>query len=99
MMRSWIHFSRGRVVRQARVGLGDLREEHLSRQGFQGPVAMLYRTDTAPLGGYFYYDDSAANAQPNAVLLIQREFFPIGTVAFTDATRLLMLDSEHYDLG
>jgi len=45
MMRSWIHFSRGRVVRQARVGLGDLREEHLSRHGFQGPVAMLYRTD------------------------------------------------------
>ena len=45
MMRSWIHFSRGRVVRQARVGLGELREEHLSRHGFQGPVAMLYRTD------------------------------------------------------
>jgi hypothetical protein len=44
-MRSWIHFSRGRFVRQARVGLGDLREEHLSRHGFQGPVAMLYRTD------------------------------------------------------
>src|SRR5437762_13415392 len=45
MMRSWIHFTRGRFVRQARVGLGDLREEHLSRQGFAGPVAMLYRTD------------------------------------------------------
>ena len=44
-MRSWIHFTRGRFVRQARVGLGDLREEHLSRQGFAGPVAMLYRTD------------------------------------------------------
>ncbi len=44
-MRSWIHHARGRFVRQARVGLGDLREEHLSRQGFQGPVAMLYRTD------------------------------------------------------
>ena len=44
MMRSWIHFTRGRFVRQARVGLGDLREEHLSRQGFAGPVAMLYRT-------------------------------------------------------
>jgi hypothetical protein len=27
------------------VGLGDLRKEHLSRQGFAGPVAMLYRTD------------------------------------------------------
>jgi homogentisate 1,2-dioxygenase len=45
MMRSWIHVTRGRVVRQARVGLGDLREEHLSRHGFQGPVAMLYRTE------------------------------------------------------
>ena len=30
MMRSWIHFARGRFVRQARVGLGELREEHLS---------------------------------------------------------------------
>jgi len=43
MLRSWIHFTRGRFVRQARVGLGELREEHLSRQGFRGPVAMLYR--------------------------------------------------------
>jgi hypothetical protein len=33
-MRSWIHFTRGRFVRQARVGLGDLREEYLSRHGF-----------------------------------------------------------------
>jgi hypothetical protein len=45
MTRSWIHFTRGRFVRQARVGLGELREEHLSRLGFAGPVAMLYRTD------------------------------------------------------
>jgi homogentisate 1,2-dioxygenase len=45
MMRSWIHLTRGRFVRQARVGLGELREEHLSRDGFAGPVAMLYRTD------------------------------------------------------
>src|SRR5258708_30651860 len=42
-MRSWIHQSRGQHVRQARVGLGDLREEHISRQGFFGPVAMIYR--------------------------------------------------------
>jgi homogentisate 1,2-dioxygenase len=42
-MRSWIHLARGRHVRQARVGLGDLREEHISRQGFFGPVAMIYR--------------------------------------------------------
>ena len=33
-MRSWIHHAKGRHVRQARVGLGDLREEHISRQGF-----------------------------------------------------------------
>ena len=45
MMRSWVHFTRGRFVRQARVGLGDLTEEHLSRQGFAGPVAMIYRTE------------------------------------------------------
>jgi homogentisate 1,2-dioxygenase len=45
MTHSWIHFTRGRFVRQARVGLGELREEHLSRLGFAGPVAMLYRTD------------------------------------------------------
>jgi homogentisate 1,2-dioxygenase len=43
-MRSWIHHAKGRYVRQARVGLGDLREEHISRQGFFGPVAMIYRT-------------------------------------------------------
>ena len=43
MMRSWIHFTRGRFARQARVGLGELREEHVSRQGFAGPVAMIYR--------------------------------------------------------
>lgn len=44
-MRSWIHVARGRHVRQARVGLGELREEHVSRRGFFGQVAMLYRTD------------------------------------------------------
>ena len=32
-------------MRQARVGLGELTEEHLSRHGFAGPVAMLYRTE------------------------------------------------------
>lgn len=44
-MRSWIHFTRGRFVRQARVKLGELKEEHLSRQGFAGPVSMIYRTE------------------------------------------------------
>ena len=42
-MRSWIHHAKGRHVRQAPVGLGDLREEHISRQGFFGSVAMIYR--------------------------------------------------------
>src|SRR5947209_11981225 len=45
MTRSWIHFTRGRFARQARVGLGELREEHLSRHGFAAPVSMLYRYD------------------------------------------------------
>jgi homogentisate 1,2-dioxygenase len=43
IVRSWIQQSKGRHVRQARVGLCDLREEHISRQGFFGPVAMIYR--------------------------------------------------------
>jgi hypothetical protein len=42
MTRSWIHSMRGRFVRQARIGLGNLREEQLSRQGFAGSVAMPY---------------------------------------------------------
>jgi len=42
-MRSWIHHAKGRFVRQARVGLGDLREELIGRQGFSGPVATVYR--------------------------------------------------------
>src|SRR6266436_4979370 len=45
MTRSWIHLTRGRFARQARVGLGERREEQLSRHGFAGPGAMLYRTD------------------------------------------------------
>ena len=45
MTRSWIYFTRGRFARQARVGLSELRAGHLSRLGFAGPVAMLYRTD------------------------------------------------------
>jgi hypothetical protein len=33
MMISWIHFTPSHFVRQAGVGLGDLREEHLSHAG------------------------------------------------------------------
>jgi len=45
MKPSHIHLSRGRVARQARMGLDGLKEEHLSRRGFAGPVAMLYHTE------------------------------------------------------
>ena len=37
MTRSWIHFTRGRFVRQAQLGSAISRGEHLSRQGFAGP--------------------------------------------------------------
>ena len=45
-MKSWIHLSRGKVLRQAHVGLeslGGLKEDLLSRKGFSGRVAVLYR--------------------------------------------------------
>ncbi|HME23963.1 MAG TPA: hypothetical protein VKI44_21980 [Acetobacteraceae bacterium] len=51
-MRSWIHHTKGRHVRQARIGLGDLREEHISRQGFFGPVAMIYREHGPPMKSF-----------------------------------------------
>lgn len=45
-MRSWIHHVRGKVLRQAHVnleGLDGLKEDMLSRHGFVGRVAELYR--------------------------------------------------------
>jgi homogentisate 1,2-dioxygenase len=45
-MKSWIHLSRGRVPRQAHVGLDELqglKEDELGRQGFAGRVAEFYR--------------------------------------------------------
>ncbi|PIB03857.1 hypothetical protein B1C81_35530 [Streptomyces sp. HG99] len=45
-MRSWIHHSRGKVLRQAGAGrkaLPDLHEDMLTRQGFEGRDAHLYR--------------------------------------------------------
>lgn len=45
-MKSWIHLSRGSVLRQAHVGLdalGGLKEDELGRKGFSGRVAELYR--------------------------------------------------------
>ena len=44
MMRSWIYITRGRFARQARVGTRS-SGKNMSRHGFAGPVAMLYRTD------------------------------------------------------
>lgn len=43
MMKSWIHYSKGRVPRQAHVNLEGLKEDELGRQGFSGRVAELYR--------------------------------------------------------
>ncbi|SDN72494.1 homogentisate 1,2-dioxygenase [Streptomyces wuyuanensis] len=45
-MRSWIHHSRGEVLRQAGVGRQDLvgiYEDMITRQGFEGRDAYLYR--------------------------------------------------------
>jgi homogentisate 1,2-dioxygenase len=43
MKASWIHVKSGKVPRQARVDIPPgLREEHVGRQGFSGPAAMLY---------------------------------------------------------
>ncbi|MET8406124.1 homogentisate 1,2-dioxygenase [Streptomyces sp900116325] len=45
-MRSWIHHSRGKVLRQAGAGrdaLPDLHEDMITRQGFEGRDSHLYR--------------------------------------------------------
>jgi len=45
-MKSWIHVSRGQVLRQAHVGLDELeglKEDELGRKGFVGRVAEFYR--------------------------------------------------------
>ena len=44
-MKSWIHFSKGQVPHQAHVGVGDLKEDELGRQGFSGRVAELYHVN------------------------------------------------------
>ncbi len=41
-MKSWIHLSKGQVPRQARVGVGELKEDLLGRKGFFGRAAELY---------------------------------------------------------
>ena len=42
MKNSWIAAASGEVPRQARVDVHEMNEEHLSRQGFAGPVSMVY---------------------------------------------------------
>ena len=42
MRPAWFHLAKGSYPRQARVGVGELYEEHVSRLGFTGAVAMLY---------------------------------------------------------
>ena len=43
MRASWFHLAKGEYPRQARVGVpADRYEEHVSRRGFVGAVAMLY---------------------------------------------------------
>ncbi|MGP4088256.1 hypothetical protein [Streptomyces sp. KR55] len=44
-MRSWIHHSRGKVLRQAETTRDELglHEDMLTRQGFEGRDAHLYR--------------------------------------------------------
>lgn len=39
-MKSWIHFSKGQVPHQAHVGVGELKEDELGRQGFSGRVTL-----------------------------------------------------------
>jgi homogentisate 1,2-dioxygenase len=42
MKNSWIQKSSGTFQRQARVGVREMHEEHISREGFFGPATMIY---------------------------------------------------------
>lgn len=42
MKNSWIQKSSGTFVPQARVGVREMHEEHISREGFFGPATMVY---------------------------------------------------------
>src|SRR5262245_52426003 len=63
-MKSWIHLSRGKVLRQAHAALdelGGLVEDELGRKGFMGRVAELYRRNpptqwTRQTGDYRSWD-------------------------------------------
>jgi len=61
-MRSWIHHSRGRVLRQAGAGrseLGGLHEDMITRHGFEGRDAYLYRRNEPT--NWKHVDDDADN--------------------------------------
>lgn len=69
-MRSWIHHSRGRVLRQAVTGrheLGGLYEDMLTRQGFEGRDAYLYRRSEPT--AWRHAEESAANRNYDGRLL------------------------------
>lgn len=47
MKSSWIQKASGTYVRQARVGVREMSEEHISREGFFGPASMIYHRNSA----------------------------------------------------
>lgn len=47
MKNSWIQKSSGTYARQARVGVREMNEEHISREGFFGPASMIYHANAA----------------------------------------------------
>ncbi|NKI18675.1 homogentisate 1,2-dioxygenase [Spongiibacter sp. KMU-166] len=47
MKNSWIQASSGVYVPQARVGVREMHEEHISREGFFGPASMIYHEKPA----------------------------------------------------
>ena len=66
-MRAWIHDTVGRHVRQAQVGLGDLREQHIRRQGFFGPLVLVHVPGDRVRGDHLGAADLVAD--PNAAEL------------------------------
>lgn len=77
MKNSWIHVHRGTVVRQARVGVQDLNEELLTRQGFAGQVATLYH-ERAPIDASRIEGPLAVRVTPVSELSAPDEENPSG---------------------
>jgi len=47
MKNSWIQRASGTHVKQGRVGVRKMQEEHISREGFFGPASMIYHRNLA----------------------------------------------------